>query len=101
MGVKMRALSFMALLCAVSAQACTQEAQVMVRFQGEPGGALVYIEDRYIGRLEQLAARGIKMPAGEYRVTVEEVGYFPHDELVVVRPGRAPKVKIRLTPIPD
>ena len=81
--------------------ACAKEEQVMVRIQGQPPGALVYVDDRYIGRLEQLAARGLKIPEGEYRLTVEEVGYFPHDQLLVVQKGRSGRVQVRLTPIPD
>ena len=90
-----------ALLALLITSACAKEELVFVRIQGQPGGALVYIDDRYIGQLEQLQARGIKMPEGEYRLTIQEVGYFPHDQLLLVNKSKVPRITVRLTPIPD
>ncbi|HZO16700.1 MAG TPA: PEGA domain-containing protein [Polyangiaceae bacterium] len=90
-----------ALLLLLVTSACAKEELVFVRIQGQPGGALVYIDDRYIGRLEQLQARGIEMPEGEYRLTIQEVGYFPHDQLLLVNKSKVPRITVRLTPIPD
>ena len=50
---------------------------------GTPGKALVYVDEHYVGTLSALAARGLRLPEGEHRLTVEKTGYFPYDKLVV------------------
>jgi hypothetical protein len=73
---------------------------VVVKLQGEDDDALVTINDRYVGKLDVLSRRGIKLAPGTYRVTVEKVGYFPWDELVEV--GDQPLiVDVDLVAIPD
>ena len=94
------------LLCAVVVSAlltagCGAPPQVLVRFSGEPTDALVTINDRYIGKLGRLARRGIKLPPGQYRVTVEQTGYFPHDQLVTVAEDSRITVAVELTEVPD
>lgn len=91
-------LLFLCLLLPVPA-AC-QPPPVLLRLKGNLDGALVTINDRYVGRLEQLRARGIALPPGEYRVTVEQVGYFPWDQLITVE-EQPVELDVRLTPIPD
>lgn len=79
---------------------CAHQATVLVKLQGAEEDALVTINDRYIGKLSVLERRGIKLPPGTYRVTVEKVGFFPWDDLVEV--GEEPlHVAVELTPIPD
>ena len=79
---------------------CTNQRTVLMHMQGEQTDALVTINDRYVGKLGEIVRRGIKLPPGTYRVTVEMVGYFPYDELleVVEEPVTLP---VRLVPIPD
>jgi hypothetical protein len=48
-----------------------------------PPGALVYIDDQYIGSLATVAARGVRLVEGKHRVSVEKAGYFPYDAIVV------------------
>jgi hypothetical protein len=75
---------------------------VTIRFAGVPDDALVTIDDRYVDQLGRIAKRGIRLSPGTYRVTVEQVGYFPKDILLEVpEEGLAEPVKIELTPIPD
>jgi hypothetical protein len=49
---------------------------------GTPGSALVYVDEHYIGTLAAVAARGLRLPEGEHRISVEKVGYFPYDRVV-------------------
>lgn len=48
-----------------------------------PGEALVYIDGQYIGTLRAVSVRGLRIPEGEHRVSVEKNGYLPYDTLVV------------------
>lgn len=48
-----------------------------------PSDAKVVIDEEFIGLLGFVAARGVRLPEGQHRVTVEREGYFPYDEIVV------------------
>ena len=64
-----------------------------------PRDAVVTIDEEYIGPLGYVAARGVKLPAGKHRITVEKPGYFPWDRLVEA--DREPiQLNIELEPIP-
>ena len=65
-----------------------------------PRDAAVTIDEEYIGPLGYVAARGVKLPAGKHRITIEKPGYFPWDRLVDA--GTAPiHFDVTLEPIPD
>ena len=55
----------------------------MARAAETPRDATVYIDEQFVGFLGVVAARGVRLPEGEHRITVEKVGYFPWDRLVV------------------
>jgi hypothetical protein len=74
---------------------------VILRFAGEPDDALVTIDDRYVGLLGRLSKSGVRIERGSYRISVEQVGYFPHDVIVDIRPEGGNHVDVKLTPIPD
>lgn len=75
---------------------------VSLRMQGKVPDASVTIDDQYLGALAFVAKRGVAMPPGTHRVTVEKAGYFPWDKLVEARPGSGPIVlTVELTKIPD
>jgi hypothetical protein len=81
---------------------CGATPTVVVHFSGGPDDALVHIDDQYIGLLGRLEKRGIALPVGTHRVTVEQVGYFPHDVLIeVVEERPPPPVVVHLALIPD
>jgi len=86
----------------LAAVGCGAPATVLFRFNGTPDDALVTINDRYIGKLGRLKKKGIKLPEGEYRITVEHNGYFPHDQIVQVQEDvPPPPFAVELTPVPD
>lgn len=76
--------------------------KMLLRFDGSPDDALVTINDRYIGKLGRLEKGGVLLEAGEYRVTIEQVGYFPQDQIVTIEEdGSPPAIMVELTQIPD
>jgi len=65
-----------------------------------PRDAAVTIDEEYIGPLGYVAARGVRLPAGKHRISVEKPGYFPWDRLVEA--STAPiQLSVELEPIPD
>lgn len=73
-----------------------------LRVAGAPPDASVTIDDKYVGAFAYVQRRGVAMPPGKHRVTVEKQGYFPWDELVQVREGDPPvALDVKLTKIPD
>lgn len=65
-----------------------------------PRDAAVTIDEEYIGPLGYVSARGVKLPEGKHRITIEKPGYFPWDRLVEA--GTAPiHFDVVLEPIPD
>jgi hypothetical protein len=65
-----------------------------------PRDAAVTIDEEYIGPLGYVAARGVKLPAGKHRITIEKPGYFPWDRLVEATTAPI-NLNIELEPIPD
>lgn len=67
---------------------------------GTPKRALVYIDEQFIGTLDYVAARGVRLPEGEHRITVEKNGYFPYDVIVVS--NRKPiHLTVKMLKLPD
>jgi hypothetical protein len=72
----------------------------VVRTGKTPADASVTIDEQYIGPLAFVAARGVRLPLGEHRITVERDGYFPFDARFVA--GRDPiRIQVALVPVPD
>jgi len=75
-------------------------ATVSLRVQGNVADAQVTIDDIAVGALAYVAARGVALPPGRHRVTVERTGYFPWDALVEA--NQAPiYLQVTMVPIPD
>jgi hypothetical protein len=73
---------------------------VSLRVKGNVGDAHVTIDDIPVGALAFVASRGVALPPGRHRVTVEKTGYFPWDALIEAK--RDPVyLQISLVPIPD
>jgi hypothetical protein len=73
---------------------------VSMRMQGSPPEASVTIDDEYVGPLGVVAARGVALPVGSHRISVEAEGYFPWDKIVEAK-GEFVRLDARLVPIPD
>jgi hypothetical protein len=72
----------------------------MTRSESTPRDASVYIDEEFIGFLGVVQARGVRLPEGEHRITIERDGYFPWDRLVVS--DRTPiALHVELVPLPE
>lgn len=74
---------------------------VSLRLVGAPSEATVTIDDSFVGRLEMVAARGVALPVGTHRVSIEAAGYLPWDRLVEAKEGQPVRLEAKLVPIPD
>lgn len=83
--------------------ACGLRSAVTLTMQparGTPPDASVIIDEQFVGFLGYVAARGVRLPEGEHRITVEREGYFPWDR--IVESDRKPiALDVELIPIPD
>ena len=103
----MRRLAYgLAVIVTLASAGCaTQGLRAAVTLQVErtkttPPNASVYIDEEYVAPLYVVQARGVRLPEGEHRITVQKDGYFPYDRLV--KAGREPiHLDVELTPIPD
>ena len=65
-----------------------------------PPDASVTIDEEFVGLLGYVKARGVRLPEGPHRITVERDGYFPWDRIVVS--DRKPiHLEVDLIPLPD
>lgn len=75
---------------------------VSMRVKGGSPNAVVHIDDMYIGNFAMVQQRGVALPPGKHRITVELSGHFPWDKLVEVQEGDPPVIlDIELKRIPD
>lgn len=54
-----------------------------LRVKGNVRDASVTVDDQYIGALAFVASRGVALPPGKHRITVEKTGYFPWDREII------------------
>jgi hypothetical protein len=105
MGYSRRFALGLALLAALQLPACGPQPRPAVtlsfkRVGKTPADASVYIDEELIGPLAYVAARGVRLPEGEHRITIERSGYFPWDRIVVS--DREPIfLQVELQKIPD
>ena len=100
MGVK--ALVAVALLCACGAPGPGAAATVALRMTGGPADSRVTVDDQIVGSLDMVEARGVALPPGQHRISVEHEGYFPFDTIVEAKEGeKVVRVEAKLVPIPD
>jgi len=98
------ALALLLLLSLTSCQVMGREPVTaplsLERSAKSPRDAVVTIDEEYIGPLGYVAARGVKLPAGKHRITIEKPGYFPWDRLVEAT-TQPVHFDVVLEPIPD
>ena len=91
-----------ALFLALAACVVETPRTTSLRFAGAPRDASVTIDDKYLGAFVYVQRHGVALPPGKHRITVEKIGYFPWDKLVIAREGDPPlKLDVTLTKIPD
>jgi len=76
------------------------QSTVSLRVRGNVADAQVTIDDIPVGALGFVQARGVALPPGKHRVTVERSGYFPWDAVVEAKDDPV-YLQITLVPVPD
>jgi hypothetical protein len=93
------------LIAALGGAACgppSAAKTVSMRMAGGPANASVTIDDIFVGTLDVVAARGVGLPPGRHRISVEAPGHLPWDKLVEAKEGQGPlRLDVKLVPIPD
>lgn len=80
----------------------TRPKTVSLRVSGNVRDAHVTIDDQYLGAFAYVAKKGVALPPGQHRITIEKNGYFPWDKVVVAKEGDPPmKLEVILVAIPD
>ena len=75
---------------------------VSLHMQGKPETATVTIDDAWLGPLARVTRRGVALPPGRHRITVEAPGFFPWDRLVEVKDGDPPvSLDVALIAVPE
>ena len=91
------ALALLVAGCGPAAPART----VSLRMSGETADASVTVDDQHLGALAFVAKRGVALPPGQHRITVEKPGYFPWDRLVEAQGSEPIHLEVHLIKIPD
>ena len=76
------ALALVGLGVAACSPARALPPKVSLRLRGGTPDARVTIDDIVVGPFAIVAARGVAVPRGTHRITVEREGFFPWDKLV-------------------
>jgi hypothetical protein len=80
----------------------TKPPTTSLRLQGNVDDATVTVDDQVLGPVGRVEKRGVALPPGKHRVTIEKPGYFPYDELVTVKEGDPLiKLDVQLERVPD
>lgn len=94
-----------AVLWATALVACGPPAApktVSMRMAGGPANASVTVDDIFVGTLDVVSRRGVALPPGTHRVSVEAPGHLPWDKVVVAKEGEAAvRLDVKLVPVPD
>jgi hypothetical protein len=98
----MRALVVLVSALVACSPRAPERKTVSLRMSGGPADARVTIDDEIVGTLDIVVARGVALPLGQHRISVERPGFFPCDKLVNVKDGDPPvRVECKLVPVPD
>jgi hypothetical protein len=98
------AVVFLVLVLAHAVLGCAppEPKTVSLRVKGSLSDAMVHIDDEYIGNFSMVQARGVALPPGKHRISVERSGYFPWDTVVEVKEGDPTvHLDVKLERIPD
>jgi hypothetical protein len=82
---------------------CGPPGSFRLEFEGtkrSPPDASVTIDEQYVALLWEVSLRGVRLPEGEHRITVEREGYFPWDR-IILSDGKPIRLEVDLVPLPD
>ncbi len=99
------AMAAFAGMMAMGASACGPAAvpkTVSMRMAGGPSNASVTVDDIFVGTLDVVSRRGVALPPGKHRVSVEAPGHLPWDKIIEAKEGETLlKLDVKLVPVPD
>jgi hypothetical protein len=94
-------LAFAALLVACGS-AKPPTTSLHVAPHASPPGARVTIDDEMVGSLGMITKRGVALPPGRHRITIEAEGYLPFDaEVEAGDHGGVVDLQVELVKTPD
>ena len=98
----MKKLATLLLVCACGAPGPGASQTVSLRMTGGPADSRVTVDDQIVGSLDMVQARGVALPPGQHRISVEHEGYFLFDTIVEAKEGeKVVRVDAKLVPVPD
>ena len=96
------ALAVVALAIATACGPSGPGPTVSMRMSGGPPNASVTVDDTFVGTLDVIMRRGVALPVGSHRISVEAPGHIAWDQIVEAKQGDAPlKLEVKLVPLPD
>ena len=72
-----------------------------LRFAGEPGDAIIEVDERSLGPLEMFTEKGLLLRPGQHQVIVKKSGFFTDYHLVQITEDEVTLLEIKLREIPD
>jgi hypothetical protein len=100
LGMRVLVLAFLLAGCGAPQTGATKT--VSLRMSGTPVDARVTVDDQIVGSLDMVQARGVALPPGNHRISVEAPGYFPFDTIVEAKEGeKMVHVEAKLVRVPD
>ena len=73
-----------------------------MRMIGSPPNASVTVDDIFVGHLDFVSARGVALPPGDHRISVEAPGYLPWDRVIEAKAETGPvRLEVHLIAVPD
>jgi hypothetical protein len=86
--------------CAAGPAASPSAPTVPLRVSGTPGEATVTVDDQRVGSLALVQSRGMRIPPGRHRVSVEAPGYLPFDAAFDAK-DEIVALEVKLVPVPE
>jgi hypothetical protein len=82
---------------------CSAQLQtVSLKLTANVDDAEVTIDDEAVGSVARVEKRGVALPPGKHRISIEKTGYFPYDGEVLAKPGdKSVTVEVTLEKVPD
>lgn len=96
----MRSLTLLSLVFALGCAGARET--VSFRLDANVDDAEVTIDDENVGPVARVEKRGVALPVGKHRISIEKTGYFPYDAEIEAKPGaQTLQLQVELEKIPD
>lgn len=72
-----------------------------LRFEVEPAGAIVEVDEQRVGPAEMFQAKGLLLKPGQHRVILRAEGYFTEYRLIEIAEDQVTVLELELRPVPE